>query len=51
MKKRTIHSNAIGGSYSNTTVHATEAGGFVFLTGQVANRPGSAPARSALPRR
>lgn len=43
MKKRVIRSSKIGGSYSSTSVHATEAGGFVFVTGQVANRPGSKP--------
>ncbi len=48
MKKEIIRSNKIGGSYSSTSVHATAAGGFLFVTGQVANRPGSAPSDDPL---
>lgn len=44
MKKRIIKSSKIGGSYSTTSAQAVEAGGFVFVTGQVANRPGTQPA-------
>ncbi len=43
MKKETIISSKIGGSYSKTTVHATKAGGFVFVTGQIGNKPGTTP--------
>jgi len=45
MKKEIIRSKRIGGTYSTTTVHATRAGGFVFVTGQVANKPGSQPTK------
>jgi 2-iminobutanoate/2-iminopropanoate deaminase len=44
MKKEIIRSPKIGGSYSKTTVHGTKAGGFVFVTGQIGNKPGTAPA-------
>ena len=47
MKKETVISPKIGGSYSKSTVHATKAGGFVFVTGQVGNKPGTAPAGDA----
>ena len=43
MKKTIVRSDKIGGSYSATTVHATSAGGLLFVTGQVANKPGSSP--------
>ena len=43
MKKETVISPKIGGSYSKTTVHATKAGGFVFVTGQIGNKPGTTP--------
>ena len=43
MKKEVITSPKIGGSYSSTTAHGTKAGPFVFVTGQVANKPGSNP--------
>lgn len=45
MKKQVIHSSKIGGTYSTTTAHGTKAGAFVFVTGQVANRPGTDPLR------
>ena len=48
MKKTTLRSNKIGGSYSSTTIHATEASGLLFVTGQVANRPGTNPEGSPL---
>ena len=48
MAKTTIVADEIGGSYSTTTVHATSAAGLVFVTGQVANRPESAPAGDPL---
>ena len=48
MKKITVRSEKIGGSYSSTTIHATKTSGLLFVTGQVANRPGTAPAGSAL---
>lgn len=44
MKKRIVRCSKAGGSPSATTVHAVEAGGFVFVTGQVANRVGTASA-------
>jgi 2-iminobutanoate/2-iminopropanoate deaminase len=44
MKKEIIQSPKIGGTYSRTTCHGTKAGGFVFVTGQIANKPGTAPA-------
>jgi 2-iminobutanoate/2-iminopropanoate deaminase len=31
---------AVGRGYSTTTAHGTKAGGFVFVTGQVAVKPG-----------
>ena len=48
MKKITVRSEKIGSSYSSTTIHATKTSGLLFVTGQVANRPGTAPAGSAL---
>ena len=39
MKKEVVNSPKIGKAFSNTTCHATKAGGFVFITGQVANPP------------
>jgi len=44
MKKEIVTCSRIGGTYSKTTVHATKAGGFVFVTGQIGNKPGTAPA-------
>lgn len=41
MKKEIVISPKIGGSYAKTTVHATKAGGFVFVTGQIGNKPGT----------
>jgi 2-iminobutanoate/2-iminopropanoate deaminase len=43
MKKEIITSKKIGAPYSRTTAHGTRAGGFVFVTGQVANGPGTDP--------
>ena len=48
MKKSTVRSEKIGGSYSNTTIHGTRVGGLLFVTGQVANKPGTAPASEPL---
>ena len=48
MKKTTITSDKIGGSYSKTTVHATSAAGLLFVTGQVANKPGTSPSDQPL---
>ena len=45
MAKELIHSSKIGGTYSATTAHGTKANGFVFVTGQVANKPGTDPLR------
>ena len=39
MKKEVINSPKIGKSFSSTTCHATRAGNFLFITGQVANPP------------
>ena len=46
MKKELIRSKKIGGSYTTTTIHGTKAGGFVFVTGQIGNKPGTAPAKT-----
>ncbi|MGH7318904.1 MAG: RidA family protein [Candidatus Rokuibacteriota bacterium] len=43
MAKQVITAPQIGGTYSTTTAHGTKAGGFVFVTGQVANKSGSDP--------
>ncbi|MFQ5934090.1 MAG: RidA family protein [Dehalococcoidia bacterium] len=43
MKKEVINSPKIGPSFSNTTAHGVKAGGFLFVTGQVANPPGIDP--------
>jgi 2-iminobutanoate/2-iminopropanoate deaminase len=41
--KRVIYSSRIGGpTYTATTAHGTRAGDFVFVTGQVATKPGVA---------
>lgn len=48
MKKTIVRSDKIGGSYTNTTIHATRTSGLLFVTGQIANRPGTAPAGSPL---
>ena len=39
MKKEVVNSPKIGKAFSSTTCHATKAGGFLFITGQVANPP------------
>jgi len=39
-KVEVLISNKIGRGYSSTTAHATKANGFVFVTGQVAVKPG-----------
>jgi 2-iminobutanoate/2-iminopropanoate deaminase len=44
MEKQLIRSDKIGGTYSRTTVHGVRAGDFVFVTGQIANQPGTQPA-------
>ena len=46
MRKSIVTAPGIGGTYSATTAHATEAGNFLFVTGQVANKPGTDPARA-----
>jgi 2-iminobutanoate/2-iminopropanoate deaminase len=43
--KEVLTSSKIGGSYSTTTCHGTKAGQFVFVTGQVANKPNSEPVK------
>jgi 2-iminobutanoate/2-iminopropanoate deaminase len=43
MLKKLVRSSKIGGSYSKTTVQGVVANGFLFVTGQVANPPGSNP--------
>jgi 2-iminobutanoate/2-iminopropanoate deaminase len=43
MRKELVMSSRIGRPYSATTAHGTKAGGFVFVTGQVANKPGTDP--------
>ena len=50
MEKQLIRSDKIGGTYSKTTVHGVRAGDFVFVTGQIANRPGTEPADTPLDR-
>src|SRR6185503_1394866 len=48
MAKELVRSDKIGGTYSKTTVHGTKANGFVFVTGEIANKPGSTPADAPL---
>jgi 2-iminobutanoate/2-iminopropanoate deaminase len=43
VRKEIVMSPRIGRPYSATTAHGTRAGGFVFVTGQVANRPDTDP--------
>jgi 2-iminobutanoate/2-iminopropanoate deaminase len=43
MEKKVINSDKIGGTYSATTAHGTTGRGLLFVTGQVANRPGMDP--------
>jgi 2-iminobutanoate/2-iminopropanoate deaminase len=43
MRKEIVMSSRIGRPSSATTAHGTKAGGFVFVTGQVANKPGTDP--------
>jgi 2-iminobutanoate/2-iminopropanoate deaminase len=45
MKKQVVNAPRIGGTYSTTTAHGTKAGGFVFVTGQIANKPGTDPVK------
>lgn len=40
MKKQVVRSSKIGPTYTATSAHGTKAGGFVFVTGQVATEPG-----------
>jgi 2-iminobutanoate/2-iminopropanoate deaminase len=43
MQKQVIYSSKIGGpTYTTTTAHGTRAGNLVFVTGQVATKPGVA---------
>ena len=39
MKKEVVNSPKIGKAFSSTTCHGAKAGGFLFITGQVANKP------------
>jgi 2-iminobutanoate/2-iminopropanoate deaminase len=43
MTVKTVTAPSIGGTYSSTTVHGTAARGFVFVTGQIGNSPGTDP--------
>ncbi len=43
MEKEVIISPKIGPSFSKTTAHGIKAGNFLFITGQVANKPGIDP--------
>jgi 2-iminobutanoate/2-iminopropanoate deaminase len=43
MSKQVVQASSIGGTYSSTTAHGTVANGFLFITGQVANKPGMDP--------
>jgi 2-iminobutanoate/2-iminopropanoate deaminase len=40
VKKEVVRSAKIGPAYTKTSAHGTKAGGFVFVTGQVATKPG-----------
>lgn len=42
-KKKTVKSSKIARSFVKTTAHATVANGFVFVTGQVPNKPNMDP--------
>jgi 2-iminobutanoate/2-iminopropanoate deaminase len=43
MPKKVINTAKLARSYWPASAHATRAGDFVFVTGQVANQPGSDP--------
>lgn len=43
MKKEIVNSSKISRTFVTTSAHATKAGNLVFVTGQVANKPGSDP--------
>jgi 2-iminobutanoate/2-iminopropanoate deaminase len=43
VKKEIIVTSEAGGSWTNTTAHGVKAGSFVFVTGQLANKPGTTP--------
>jgi 2-iminobutanoate/2-iminopropanoate deaminase len=43
MRKEVITAKQLGGLYSKTSAHGTKAGGFIFVTGQVASNPGTDP--------
>ncbi len=43
MKKEIVNSSKIGPGFTKTTAHGVKAGNFLFVTGQVANRPGVDP--------
>src|SRR5262249_13607257 len=45
MRKQVLDAPRIGGTYSTTTAHGTKAGGYVFVTGQIANKPGTDPVK------
>jgi 2-iminobutanoate/2-iminopropanoate deaminase len=47
MKVEVLKSSLAGGTYSRTTAQGTKAGNLVFITGQVANRPGTSPSDDA----
>jgi 2-iminobutanoate/2-iminopropanoate deaminase len=43
MRKELVAAKQLGGLYSKTSAHGTKAGGFVFVTGQVASNPNTDP--------
>jgi 2-iminobutanoate/2-iminopropanoate deaminase len=47
MRKEVVTARQLGGLYSKTSAHGTKAGGFVFVTGQVASDPSTNPAKWA----
>jgi 2-iminobutanoate/2-iminopropanoate deaminase len=44
MTVEVLNSSSAGGTYTRTTAQGTKAGNLVFITGQVANKPGTRPA-------
>lgn len=43
MTKKVVNTSKLARSYWPSSAHATRAGDFVFVTGQVANQPGTDP--------
>jgi 2-iminobutanoate/2-iminopropanoate deaminase len=43
VKKEIVNSSKIARTYVSTSAHATKAGNLVFVTGQVADKPGTDP--------